>query len=49
MELNNRPRKSLDGRTPYEANTELDATIDPLRCGNRYKPGVVRGSKFNWC
>jgi transposase len=34
-ELNNRPRKSLSGRTPYEVFTELSATIDPLRCDDR--------------
>jgi IS30 family transposase len=30
--LNNRPRKSLGGRTPTTVFTELSATIDPLRC-----------------
>jgi IS30 family transposase len=34
-ELNNRPRKSLGGRTPAEVFTNLSATIDPLRCDDR--------------
>ena len=33
--LNNRPRKSLGGRTPTEVFAELSATIDPLRCNDR--------------
>jgi IS30 family transposase len=34
-ELNNRPRKSLDGRTPTEVVAELSARLDPLRCDDR--------------
>ena len=34
-ELNNRPRKSLNGRTPAEVFASLAADLAPDRCGNR--------------
>ena len=33
--LNNRPRKSLGGRTPTEGFSKLSVTIDPPRCDDR--------------
>ena len=34
-ELDNRPGRSLSGRTPAEVFTLPSATIDPLRCNDR--------------
>lgn len=37
-ELNNRPRKSLGGRTPAQRFAEFSALLTPERCDDRYKP-----------
>ncbi len=34
-ELNNRPRKSLGGRTPAKVFAELSALLTPKRCDDR--------------